>query len=459
MRHRRPLLAAAVFAFSLLLWAGVRQGPWRGDDFLVPLGDTASASLPGLAAHAHETLRPATKLTYAVEGSLGVDAAPARRVVSAVFFSAGAAAFALLLMALCGRPGARVAADVGCALVAAAWAAHPVHAESILAVAGRSAALSGALLLAALAAAAGGGRRVAAVAFVLAVLARETALAGLFPLVLMCASRGTGRPGAGPRRTRRVLGAAVIVVVLAGAWLASVPRYRHLAEFSFGREPWARPVARQLAAIPAGLALYVQPASLSADHGRALPESPLHPRALLGAALVLSAALAALVAARRAPAVATGLALWVAAIAPTQTLVPKLDPLTERPLSLALAGLLMAIAGAGALVLRAPVPRRVLVPASAGALALVLVLAAETRARGRLYADDVALWGDAAAKSAVNPRPHINFAVALNAAGRYAESAAAFRAALAIDPLNLQAERGAAAMAARAKETEWQHGS
>ena len=46
----------------------------------------------------------------------------------------------------------------------------------------------------------------------------------------------------------------------------------------------------------------------------------------------------------RSRAVAVGLALWLAALLPTQSFVPKLDALTNRPLSLALAGLLLATA-------------------------------------------------------------------------------------------------------------------
>ena len=47
---------------------------------------------------------------------------------------------------------------------------------------------------------------------------------------------------------------------------------------------------------------------------------------------------------RRRPAVSIGLAMWLAALLPTQSFVPKLDTLVNRPLSLALAGLLIAAA-------------------------------------------------------------------------------------------------------------------
>ena len=72
------------------------------------------------------------------------------------------------------------------------------------------------------------------------------------------------------------------------------------------------------------------------------------------------------------------------------------------------------------------------------------MLGAATLARGQLYASDVTLWADAAGKSATNPRPHVNLGVALVAAGRPHEAAAAFRAALQIDPLDIKAERALA---------------
>jgi Flp pilus assembly protein TadD len=76
--------------------------------------------------------------------------------------------------------------------------------------------------------------------------------------------------------------------------------------------------------------------------------------------------------------------------------------------------------------------------------ALVIFFATATVARGRLYASDVALWADAAHKSVTNPRPHVNLGVALVAAGRSAAARDAFRAALRIDPLDIQAERALA---------------
>lgn len=457
---RRGACVAAVVAFGV--WAAVSAGPYHFDDFEVPLHDPASASLSALAAHATTTLRPLTKLTFAAEASAGVRDAAARRVVSAALHGAAAGALCLLLAAL-----VEGAAPWTCVAAALLWALHPVHAESVLAVAGRSAALSNLLLLAALLAAAKRRPGLAVAGLVAAGLARETALAGVLPLgVLLAGPRGARAPrdtlrAAARAAARRGAGAAVAALALALA-LCAVPRYRELAAFSFGEAPFAASVARQLAAVPAGLVLYVDTGALSVDHGPVLAARVSDPRALLGALLLVSAAAVALRWHTLRPGVACGLALWCGALLPTQTVIPRLDPLTERPLGLALAGLVTAgFAARAAWAPRADAPcrgRRLAgMPAGAGVCACVALLvasAAATLQRGRLYASDVALWRDAAAKSRTNVRPHVNYGAALARAGRVREAAAAFRAALAIDPNDRAAATGAAAMEDRIADVE-----
>jgi hypothetical protein len=130
--------ALAVGLLTLIVWMCVLDGPYRFDDHLVPLSDPASQSLAALGDHLTFTLRPLTKLTYALEASVGLaDSAPARRAVSAAIHAVGAVLLALLL--------AHIADDERWGLLALVWALHPVHAEALLAVSGRSAALSAAL--------------------------------------------------------------------------------------------------------------------------------------------------------------------------------------------------------------------------------------------------------------------------------------------------------------------------
>jgi protein O-mannosyl-transferase len=442
VRAPRRWLALGVGLAAVAAWAPGLRGPYLYDDVVTPLDDPASQSLGAFARHLPRTLRPLTKLTYALEATVGLGAAPAaRRAVSLALHGATAALLVLLLAALAGEaqppaPARVAAARAGPPLLALLWAVHPIHAESILALAGRSATLAGLLLVAALLCHARGRRRAGALCFLAAVLARETALAGIVPLVALELTLGP-RPARESEETPRrgwARAAATLArlapygaaLLLAAVWVAATPRYRHLADYSLHGRPFGASLVEQVAAVPVGLSLYVRPAALSMDHGVPLGAGLF----AVGLALYLAAALGLVAAVRRKRAlVAVGLALWLAALLPTQSVVPKLDPLTERPLALALAGLVLAL---GAVPLRG----RARALAAAVGLAGILALAGFTVARGQLYRSALALYGDAAAKSRTNPRPHLNYAAALIDAGRRDEARAAVDAALRLAPVD-----------------------
>jgi hypothetical protein len=396
--------AIAVVGLTFAVWIAGARGPYHFDDAITPLADPASQSLGAWARSAVVTLRPVAKLSYAIEGSLGLSEHPAaRRATTIAVHAAAALLLAMVLLRLVPALGA-----TGASLLALVWAVHPIHAEAVLAVAGRPAALANACVLAALLATIHARDRTAAALLLVAVLCRETALAAVVPLVV--ATRG---------RSPRWLVAAAVV---GAAWIAWTPRYQELAAFSYREIDPVAACTAQLAAVPVGLSLLVRPWALAIDHGGPLPEV----LALGGLAIYAIAIAVIVIGWRRAPVLALGIAVWLAAIAPTQSFVPKLDALTERPLSLAWAGLIIAVAGwwrwrpASALV--------------AAALALA------TLVRGQRYASDVALWADAAAKSPHGLRPHWNYAQALQAAGRFDDARAEFLVARAIAPHDVRIE-------------------
>ncbi|UCE75591.1 MAG: hypothetical protein JSU62_06670, partial [Gammaproteobacteria bacterium] len=147
---------------------------------------------------------------------------------------------------------------------------------------------------------------------------------------------------------------------------------------------------------------------------------------------------------RRSRTAALGLALWLAALLPTQSFVPKLDALSNRPLSLALAGLLIAAAPLVAVAvsrMRARVtgdrssvwPGRI---AAAAAVLVVALLAQSTAHRSALFRSGLALWQDAAAKSTAGARPHLQYAMLLKQAGRDRDAWQAISIARGIDPFS-----------------------
>ncbi len=420
--------ALAVFGFFAALafaigWAGL-AGPYQFDDYATPISDPASQSLSAWAKHLSVTLRPVTKLTYAVEADAGLDATPAPRRALSIALHAVAATLLFLLVARL-EPSI---APLGAGLLAALWLVHPVHAESVLAVSGRTALLAGLFLFAALCALEASRVYLAAGLFVLACLSRETALAGVLPLLVLVASR----PGATPRTW--ITQAAPIVAggLAAFAWCLTTPRYLHLAEYSYLGRPFWKSFYAQVGAVPVGLGVLARPSRLSIDYGLALPTQATDPLFLLGLALYAAAGVGIVVMMRRSRTAAIGLALWLAALLPTQSVIPKLDALANRPLSLALAGLLVAFAPALALLARR-FEAAVLV-AAAGVL--VAILGATAGQRAALYRSELALWGDAAAKSRSNARPHLQYAKLLKGEGRDDEAWQAISAARAIDPFS-----------------------
>ena len=71
----------------------------------------------------------------------------------------------------------------------------------------------------------------------------------------------------------------------------------------------------------------------------------------------------------------------------------------------------------------------------------MLLLAGITIDRNRLYADPVTFWEDTVRKSPRKARPHTNYGYALYRAGQTDRAIREFRAALAIDPDDPDAQR------------------
>jgi hypothetical protein len=422
--------ALCVLAF-LVAWRGL-AGPYQFDDFATPLSDPASQSLQAWVKHLPITLRPVTKLTYAAEAQAGLGGSPAaRRVVSISLQGVAAVLLFLLLTRL--EPAMTA---LGAGLAAAIWLVHPVHAESVLLVSGRTALLAALFLLGALLALELRRPVVAAVLFALACLSRETALAGILPIAVQVWSR----PGESPRAKAGALAPTLAAGAAGLLWLLGTPRYLELAEFSFLGRPWWKSFVAQVGAVPVGLGLLARPSRLSIDYGLPLPTDGSDPFFLLGLLLYAGAAVAILVLARRSRIAAVGVALWLAALLPTQSLVPKLDALTNRPLSLAWAGVVLALAPAAALLVRARPPRWLQCVAVASAVAVIASLGLAAAERAGLYRSELTLWGDAASKSRANPRPHLQYAVLLKEEGRNREAWEAISLARAIDPFSPRIE-------------------
>lgn len=148
-----PSLLPLLLPLFCLPWFFSLPGVYLFDDYITPLNDPASQGLGAFLAQLGATIRPLTKLTYAVEASLGLDTVDCRRIVQIAMHAGNGVLFLLLLRRLV--PEHRQDMPLLLA-VAALYLLHPIQAEKVLAVAGRPTLLMEGLLLGAMLAAAGG---------------------------------------------------------------------------------------------------------------------------------------------------------------------------------------------------------------------------------------------------------------------------------------------------------------
>jgi hypothetical protein len=413
------LLGAALAAYLPALSAS-----FQFDDYNVIVDNPAVhglaawwASMPGI--------RPLLKLSYAANWQYLPGAAAFHGVNLALHL--GNVVLAYLLLRQWARltgpdwaePG-RVA-FVGALL----FALHPANTEVATYVAGRSVGLMALFYLGALLAVLGTRADavwrpragLAAGLYLLALASKEVAL--ILPLALAWVLHCAGRPIW--RSTRPVW----LALPLAGLALAALGRYRELLATSLE----TRSVGDNLLTQIDGLHyLVTRPfLGLIANIDPDIAASPGVDLALVGKlAPHLLLILIALAQARRRPWLGLGIAWFYLHLAPTNSLLARLDVANDRQLYLALLGpaFLLGIAAQR-------LDRRV---AGAGVVALALLLGNASLARNREYRDEISLWRATVAASPRKARPWNNLGYAYYLAGRYGEARLAYMRALALDP-------------------------
>jgi hypothetical protein len=439
---RRAAAVAALLAIVAVALAPALGAGFVWDDRADVLANPA-ATPAGFAAALGTTNRPLLKASYALQrATTGADPLPFHAVNLLLHLAATAAVFALARRLLAAAGGAH--ADFAAWGAAALWALHPAAVEAVAPVIGRSALLSSALLLAAVLLATRArppGPRamvaVGALAFA-APLARETALVAPALLLLWQLTLGADEPRAAALRRQ--------LPALAGAGLAALAialssRHRDLLAFSLAERAPLDALRANVGAIFEILGLWAAPGRVSIDpaQGADLPWSA--PGTLARAALLAGVLAFALGARRRAPAAAFAAGWTLLALAPSNSIVWRLDPVAPRALYLASIGLVLLVAlaaarAASALSRGRPV-RAAAAAAALAALACALPLAALARSaqlRAGLWSDPAALWADAAAKNPASARPWQNLGVELLLADRLEPAEDAFRRALALAP-------------------------
>lgn len=407
--------------------------------------DNPAATPGGFFAALGVTNRPLLKATYALQrATSGVEPLPFHLVNLVLHLAATAMVCTLVRRWAAGPAAGRAVEPSGLVAwgAAAIWALHPAVVEAVAPVSGRSVLLSTVLLLGAVLLATGDGGvsrpRAAAIALLAfaAPSSRETALVLPALLLLWQATVGAAEPRA--RRAWRQLPA------LAGATLAALvlglgDRQRELVAFSLGQRSALEALRGNLHALFEILGLWIAPDRISADPAAPHELAWSAPATLVRLALLVLVAVGVILFRRRAPRAALAAGWTLLALAPTNSILWRLDPVAPRALYLSSFGIVLALALVAARALAAPRRRPAAAAAATAAMLVVLALGLGTLARGAhrraaLWAEPAALWADAALKAPERTRPWLNLGIALMVADRLDAAEVALGAALALDP-------------------------
>lgn len=411
-----PLLLIAAIAAA---YANAIGGAFQFDDWNVIVGDPRVQSVSAWW-HALPGIRPLLKLSYALNHGAGVGTRGFHAFNVAIH-----AANALLVFALAARLShARGAESRFPAFAAAAvFALHPAQTEAVTYVSGRSASLAAFFVLAGALAWMHGRDRgrafwvhgLSPLFFACAVATKETAIVAPLALALLAVVDARR-----PLRFRDFTGHGVALVLLAAVLLAS-PTYRRLLDTSLE----TRGVLDNLR-VQSGAVAYLAGQIVRWDRLNADPALPVaggweFPALVIVATLGTGAYLL-----RSRPEWGFGILWFFLWLAPTNSLVARLDVANDRQLYLALVGPAWLLAWA--LCGLRPRPRAWI------AGGLIVALAIGTHVRNRVYADEVAFWEDVARKSPWNGRAFTNLGWAYFLEGRVEEAEEAYLRALALEP-------------------------
>ncbi|MCE5247392.1 hypothetical protein LLG88_10815 [bacterium] len=475
-----PFAAGALLGVAVLAaYANALGASFQFDDWAVIVDERRVASLSAFWA-SMPGIRPVLKLSYALGNEAGIGAFGFHAVNVAIHLGAALLVFALLRRLL--RTGAAApdapagldalassdapAAGVSRAAPRAAWreelgplvgalvfALHPAQTEAVTYVSGRSTSLAALFALACalcwLRARSGEGGRAARILsplfFALALATKE--YVAVLPFALLLLERVDPAVQARPRRrfgALRALAPHLALLCAALALAAAGGTYSRLAATSLALRGPLDNFAAQLDGLAYLLRQIVFWPALNADPALSAPGwTTVRLLAALSLAALVALALAAL---RRRPRLAFAPLWFLLWLAPTNSLLARLDVVNDRQLYLplfAVAYLVALLAQRALAAVRAEATGRVRAAAPrvllAAVAALLLAMGWGTCRRNLVYADEVVFWRDVAAKSPSNGRAFNNLGYALALAGRAAEAETAFRAALARDPNDVAA--------------------
>ncbi|MBL8200861.1 MAG: tetratricopeptide repeat protein [Chromatiales bacterium] len=415
-------------------YANALQASFQFDDWDVIVRDPRVqglaawwASMPGM--------RPLLKLSYALNHASGAGVAGFHAVNVVIHAGNG-----LLVLYL----ARRFAAQLGEAPAVAGWLAlatalifvlHPVQTEAVTYASGRSTSLSALFALASMAAwvnwRATPRRRAwllpGSLLLMLAGMATKETVAIVPVALLLWEATDISRPFSWRAALART-GAHWLLLALGLAAALSLPAYRDFLASSLATRSVPENFLAQLQGIRylAGQLLHID--RMNADP--ALPVTPgLDPLDGLTLLVLVAGGGLALTNVRRYPLPAFAVLWFLLWLAPTNSLLARLDLVNDRQLYVALAGPALLLAAA---IRRLAVRQRAL-----AVTAFVLVLALTglaTHLRNEVYREEVTFWRDVVSRSPHNARAFNNLGIALADQCDLRRADQAWRRALELDP-------------------------
>ena len=409
---RELRLPAIVAAVAVAVFLPSLAGVFQFDDYNVIVNYPTVHSWPALLERAGDGVRPLLKASYTLNWTLGGG------------FQALNIALHALNAALLFQIGKLLFRNAPAALVAALlFALHPAQTEAVTYVSGRSSSLMALFYLGALLAYLRGAHwAVSVTLFVLALATRETAVtlpAALLLCELCRADRSTWKEIARRQAPHWAL------LLACGAFLLANRRYFDLVAYGFSERSLADNLLTQVGGVSYLVLRLVSLRGCNIDP--ALPTI-----AVWDASLALQAALLAALGAvgcaclRSRPWIGFGVLWFFLQLAPTNSIVPRLDVANDRQLYLAGWGLFLALS--------------VQLAASwKTALPVLLAFAVASIFRQLDYRSEIKLWEASVREAPWNARAHNNLGYAYQVAGRRDEAHREYREALVFDPANRKA--------------------
>jgi hypothetical protein len=406
----RPALAVA--AVAVLAYLPSLGGGFHFDDYNVIVNYDTVHSWRALFERAGLGVRPLLKASYTFNWLFG-----GFSLFNIVFHAMNAALLFLI--------GEALFRDRRAAFVAALlFALHPAATEAVTYISGRSSSLMALFYLGALLAYLRGAHwSVSSGLFIAAVATRETAVTLPAALLLceLCRNQQLSL-----KKILQKQWPHWMLLLLGAVFLLFNQRYFDLVAYGYGERSLDDNLITQVGGISYLILRLVSLHGYNIDP--ALPTLTEWTPVLLFQAFLLVALLILGIANLRArPWLGFGILWFFLQLAPTNSIVPRLDVANDRQLYLACWGLFIALC----------IQLRNLHRVVAG-MALLL-FAATSVARQLDYKSETALWESSVALAPWNARGHNNLGYAYQLAGRDAEARREYQAALLFDPRHAKA--------------------